>query len=76
MPLHALLHAVVVDVRRRWEGVKHTSAIIPTCSNMLSEKSSNARFTLLRQCFVINFIFYEPLCLWRFVKQNEEGNHT
>lgn len=56
--------------------VKHTSAVFPNSCNILSEKSLNAKFTLLRHCFVINFILYEPLCLWRTVKQNEEGNQT
>lgn len=52
------------------------SAIFPNSSNILSEKSFNTKFTLLRQHFVINFMFYEALFIQRIVKQNEEGNYT
>lgn len=62
------------DLWRSWEGVKHTTAVFPSCSNILDKKSLNSKFTLLRQCFVINFILYELLCVWRIMKQNEEGN--
>lgn len=53
---------------------EHTSAVFPSCSYILNEKNPTSKFTLLRLCFVINFTFYEPRCLWWIVKQNEEGN--
>lgn len=55
---------------------EHTCTVFPSCSHILNEKSLTSKFTLLRPYFVINFIFYEPRCLWWIVKQNEEGNQT
>lgn len=71
---HAECHRQQLEgVQRMWGGWNTQVPFFPTPATSSVRK---ARMLNLHYLHCFNFTLYEPLCLWRTVKQNEEGNQT